>query len=108
MPVLSLVGLGSNLGERAARLDAAVAALAATPGVVVRARSQDHETEPIGGPAGQGPFLNAAVALETTLGPRDLHRRLRTIEAEAGRVRAVRWGERTLDLDLLLFGDQTI
>lgn len=98
------IGLGSNLGDRAAVLDAAVAALATTPGVTVRAVSSRYETAPVGGPPGQGAFLNAAALLETALDPHSLHERLRTIEQNAGRVRHVRWGERTLDLDLLLFG----
>jgi 2-amino-4-hydroxy-6-hydroxymethyldihydropteridine diphosphokinase len=101
----ALVGLGSNLGDRRAILDGAAAALAATPGVARVDLSPYHETAPVGGPAGQGPFLNAAAALATTLDPDALHARLRAIEAEAGRVRRVRWGERTLDLDLLLVED---
>jgi 2-amino-4-hydroxy-6-hydroxymethyldihydropteridine diphosphokinase len=108
MSTLALIGLGSNLGDRKATLDAAVAALAATPGVDVRAVSSYHVTEPVGGPGGQPAYLNAAVALETTLDPLALHGRLRAIEAEAGRVRRVRWGERTLDLDLLTFGDRIL
>lgn len=101
----SLIGLGSNLGDRKANLDLAVAALSKTPGVRVRAASRYHETLPVGGPSGQGAFLNAAVAVETTLGPETLLDRLQAIEDEAGRVRTARWAERTLDLDLLLFGD---
>src|SRR3712207_3797775 len=98
----ALIGLGSNLGDRRAILDAAGAALAATPGVVVRAVSSYHQTEPVGGPGGQGAFLNAAAVLTTTLDPHALLGLLREIEARAGRTRSVRWGERTLDLDLLL------
>ena len=105
MSTLALIGLGSNLGDRRAILDGAVAALAGTPGVEVRAVSSYHETAPTGGPGGQGAFLNAAAALETTRDPGPLHALLRAVEAQAGRIRTVRWGERTLDLDLLLFGD---
>ena len=108
MGTLALIGLGSNLGERAANLGDAVAALAETPGVEVRGLSSFHETEPVGGPPGQGPFLNAAAALETTLDPFALHARLRQIEDAAGRVRSARWGARTLDLDLLLFSDRIL
>lgn len=108
MPTLALIGLGSNLGDRKATLDAALAALASTPGVTLRAASRYHETAPIGGPAGQGEFLNAAASLEVTLGPRALHTRLREIESEAGRIRTARWAERTLDLDLLLYGDRIV
>ena len=108
MSTLSYIGLGSNLGDREALLDFAVAALASTAGIVVQTVSSYFETAPIGGPSGQGPFLNAAAALETTLDPDALLNILHSIEAQAGRVRSVRWGERTLDLDVLLFGDQVI
>ncbi len=108
MPELVLISLGSNLGDRKALLDSAVASLSNTPDVTVRKISTYHETTPVGGPSGQGAFLNAAVALETTFDPEFLLDRLHAIEAEANRVRTVHWGERTLDLDLLLFGDRVI
>jgi 2-amino-4-hydroxy-6-hydroxymethyldihydropteridine diphosphokinase len=104
----ALIGLGSNLGDRHATLEGAIAALDATPGVRVRRVSAFHETEPVGGPPGQRAYLNAAAALETTLDPLELLHVLQTIEARFGRVRTVRWGERTLDLDLLLFDDRVI
>jgi 2-amino-4-hydroxy-6-hydroxymethyldihydropteridine diphosphokinase len=104
MGTLALIGLGSNVGDRGAHLDRAVAALAETPGVAVVAVSSYHETAPAGGPAGQGAFLNASARLDTDLAPLDLLHRLLEIEAEAGRVRTVRWGERPLDLDLLIYG----
>jgi 2-amino-4-hydroxy-6-hydroxymethyldihydropteridine diphosphokinase len=104
MGTLALIGLGSNVGDRRAHLDRAVAALAETPGVAVVAVSSYHETIAAGGPAGQGAFLNASARLDTDLAPLDLLRRLLEIEAEAGRVRTVRWGERPLDLDLLIYG----
>lgn len=104
----AMIGLGSNLGDRAATIDGALAALAATPGVRIERVSTIRETEPVGGPTGQGPYLNAAAALETTLEPVDLLRVLQAIETRCGRVRTVRWGERTLDLDLLLFDDRII
>jgi 2-amino-4-hydroxy-6-hydroxymethyldihydropteridine diphosphokinase len=105
---VALIGLGSNVGDREATLKGAIAALGNSPGVVVRSVSSFHETEPIGGPAGQGMFLNAAAVLDTTLDPLELLKILQAIEARFGRVRTVHWGERTLDLDLLLFGDQVI
>jgi 2-amino-4-hydroxy-6-hydroxymethyldihydropteridine diphosphokinase len=108
MARLAQIGLGSNLGDRKAILDGAVAQLRQTPELIVRSVSTYHETKPVGGPAGQGPFLNAAAVLETTLEPITLLHRLQEIEADAGRVRTVRWGERTLDLDVLLFGDEII
>ncbi len=98
------IGLGSNLGDRRAILDSALADLAQVDGVTLRAVSSYRETQPVGGPPGQGPFLNAAARLDTTLGPHQLLESLQTIEARAGRVRVVRWGERTLDLDILIFG----
>jgi len=105
---LVFIGLGSNLGDREAALNGAIAALGQTPGVVLRSVSSFHETEPVGGPAGQGMFLNAAAVLETTLDPFALLKILQEIENRFGRARTVHWGERTLDLDLLLFGDQII
>jgi 2-amino-4-hydroxy-6-hydroxymethyldihydropteridine diphosphokinase len=108
MGTLALIGLGSNLGDRKAQLDDAVAALAEARGVVLRSVSRYHETAPVGGPEGQGDYLNAAAVVETTLEPLELLHVLQEIEHRAGRVRAVRWGPRTLDLDLLLFGDEVI
>jgi 2-amino-4-hydroxy-6-hydroxymethyldihydropteridine diphosphokinase len=108
VPSVALVGLGSNLGDRKAALENAVASLAETPGVVVRKVSSLYDTEPVGGPPGQGRYLNAAAMLETSLDPFELLHVLQSIEADLGRVRLVRWGERTLDLDLLLFDDRII
>jgi 2-amino-4-hydroxy-6-hydroxymethyldihydropteridine diphosphokinase len=108
MASVALIGLGSNLGDRRAMLEGAIAALAATPGVQVRRVSSFRETEPVGGPPGQGAYLNTAAVLETTLEPPDLLHVLQAIEARHGRIRTVRWGERTLDLDLLLFDDRVI
>jgi 2-amino-4-hydroxy-6-hydroxymethyldihydropteridine diphosphokinase len=108
MPSLAVIGLGSNLGDRRAALEGAIAALGQTPGVVVQKVSSFHETDPVGGPAGQGKFLNAAAALETALDPSQLLNVLQEIERRFGRVRTVHWGERTLDLDLLLYGDRII
>jgi len=102
------LAMGSNLGDRKAILDAAVAALAETSGIVLRAVSSYHETKPVGGPGGQGEFLNASAAIETSLEPLALLNTLKRIEFQGGRVRTVHWGERTLDLDLLLFGRQVI
>lgn len=108
MTTLAVIALGGNLGDRKAILDRAIAAMAGTEGIVVRRVSTYHETAPVGGPSGQGAFLNAAVAVETSLHPQALHAALRAIEAEAGRVRKVRWDARTLDLDLVLFGDTVL
>jgi len=108
MATTALIALGSNLGDRKANLDLAVASLSATPGVTVRAVSPYHQTTPIGGPDGQGAFLNAAARLETDLDPFELLQALHAVEAKAGRVRAVRWGERPLDVDLLTYGRRRI
>jgi 2-amino-4-hydroxy-6-hydroxymethyldihydropteridine diphosphokinase len=108
MPSRALIGLGSNLGDRRAALQSALAQLSATTGVVVVKVSSFHETAPVGGPEGQGLFLNAAAALHTTLEPVPLLQLLLDIEARHGRVRTVRWGPRTLDLDLLLFDDRIV
>lgn len=106
--ITAYVALGSNLGDRAAHLDAAMAALRATAGIEVTAMSSVHETEPVGGPP-QGPYLNAVVALRTALSARDLLERLLEIEAERGRLRGpVRNAPRSLDLDLLLYGNERI
>jgi 2-amino-4-hydroxy-6-hydroxymethyldihydropteridine diphosphokinase len=97
--------LGSNLGDRSATLRRAIELLAAAPGVVVAPTSGHYRTAPIGGPAGQGEFLNAAARLETSLAPDELHGVLRRIETDLGRERVERWAARKLDLDLLLYGD---
>lgn len=98
------VGLGSNLGDRERHLTGALQRLERTPGVRVLARSSWYETDPVGGPDGQPPYLNGALSLETRLGPRDLLRLLHAIERAEGRRRGVRNGPRTLDLDLLICG----
>ncbi len=105
-PVRAVVGLGSNLGDRRARLTDAVAALRARGDVV--AVSPVYETEPVGGPAGQDRYLNVVVELVTADGPRQLLARCRELERAAGRVRTVRHGPRTLDADVLLVGDEVV
>jgi 2-amino-4-hydroxy-6-hydroxymethyldihydropteridine diphosphokinase len=104
----ALIGLGSNLGDRRKTLERAIRALGDVPGVSVTRASAFLETEPVGGPPGQGMYLNAAAEIETSLGPIELLGVLQTIERRFGRVRTVRWGQRTLDLDLLLYEDQII
>jgi 2-amino-4-hydroxy-6-hydroxymethyldihydropteridine diphosphokinase len=108
MSSFALIGLGSNLGDRPTNLNGAISALGWVPGVKVRLVSSFHETEPVGGPPGQGLFLNAVALLETDLEPLPLLHVLQEIESRFGRQRTVRWGERTLDLDLLLFDDRII
>lgn len=96
----AFVGIGSNLGDRRAYLAGAVAALPDVVGV-----SPVYETDPVGGPGGQGPFLNAVVELATDLTPHQLLGAAQAAEAAASRVRRERWGPRTLDVDILLVGD---
>jgi 2-amino-4-hydroxy-6-hydroxymethyldihydropteridine diphosphokinase len=106
--VRALIGLGGNLGEVRERLDAAIAALDAQPGVAVVARSRFYRTPPWGN-TDQPDFVNAAIAVETSLTAVDLLDVLLATERAFGRVRdGERWGPRTLDLDLLAYGDQVI
>jgi 2-amino-4-hydroxy-6-hydroxymethyldihydropteridine diphosphokinase len=102
------IGLGTNLGDRAAMLRAALEQLAAEPGIEVVGVSPVHETEPVG-MTDQPRFLNAAAAVETELPPREVLDRLLGIERRLGRTRdGPRFGPRTIDLDLLLYGDELI
>ena len=98
----AFLGLGSNIGDRRETLRAAVAAI---PDLV--AVSPVYETEPVGGPE-QDSFYNIVVELETERTPRELLEVCRELEAAAGRVRKIRWGPRTLDVDVLLVGDLTV
>lgn len=106
MTVTAYLALGSNLGDRQQTLERAVTALADTPGVRLGRRSALYETAPVGGPAGQGAYLNAALEVHTTLSADDLLARMLAIEADLGRVRGLPDAARTIDLDLLLFGDE--
>jgi 3-oxoacyl-[acyl-carrier protein] reductase len=108
MAVFAYIGMGSNLGDRSGALDRALELLAATSGIAVQRVSARHETAPVGGPTGQGPYLNAAAVLSTELEPLPLLRVLQRIETQLGRVRTEHWGPRTLDLDLLLFDGRIV
>jgi 2-amino-4-hydroxy-6-hydroxymethyldihydropteridine diphosphokinase len=103
------VGLGANLGEREKTLRRAVELLGAEPGIEVVAVSSFRETDPVGY-LDQPAFLNGACAVETEVGPRELLERLLAVERDLGRERGTgpRWGPRTIDLDLLLYGDVTV
>lgn len=103
------IALGSNLGDSAAILDAAVRQLDESDGITVEAVSPSIETEPVG-PIEQGAFLNAACVVSTVRSPRQLLNRLLEIEADHGRIRsdAAKWGPRMLDLDLLLYDDRIV
>jgi 2-amino-4-hydroxy-6-hydroxymethyldihydropteridine diphosphokinase len=101
--VRAFVGLGSNLGDRWSHLRRAVDQLRAGNRAPVTAVSRVYETEPLGGPEDQGPYLNVVVELAVSPGadPYRLLEECRRLEASAGRVRSVRWGPRTLDADVL-------
>jgi 2-amino-4-hydroxy-6-hydroxymethyldihydropteridine diphosphokinase/dihydroneopterin aldolase len=100
-----VLALGSNLGDRLGTLQRAVDALAATPGLDVMAVSPVYETVPVGGPE-QPDYLNAVVVAETSQAAGDILRRAQAIEAASQRRRDVRWGPRTLDIDVIVYGDQ--
>lgn len=104
--IRALVSLGSNEGDRVAHLDNAIRQLRALPHSHFLRESSRRATAPIGGPGGQGVFLNSAAVIETELSAAELLAALQTIESASGRVRATRWGPRTLDLDLLLYGEE--
>jgi len=99
-----VLALGSNQGDRLATLQGAVEALAGTPGLTVAAVSPVYETDPVGGPE-QPDYLNAVVLVEGDLAPRALLERSLTVEAAFARTRDVRWGPRTLDVDVVAVGD---
>jgi 2-amino-4-hydroxy-6-hydroxymethyldihydropteridine diphosphokinase len=100
------VALGSNLGDRESHLAFARARLARLPDTRLLAVSRVEETAPLGPP--QGPYLNQMALLETGLDPGELLAHCRTIEQERGRERRERWGPRTLDLDIVRFGERTV
>src|SRR5262245_38853484 len=103
-----LVALGSNQGDRIGALLGALDVLRRNPAIRVAGVSSFFETMPVGGPAGQEKFFNAAARLETELGPTDLLAVLLDIEQRHGRQRREVCGPRTLDLDLLLYGDHIL
>jgi 2-amino-4-hydroxy-6-hydroxymethyldihydropteridine diphosphokinase len=97
-----VVALGANLGERIAALQLAVDTLRAMPDFEISAVSSIFETDPVGGPE-QPEYANAVLLARTSLAPIELLHRLQGIEATSGRIRDVRWGPRTLDLDIIDF-----
>ena len=100
-----LIGCGSNVGRRRDFLDRAIELIRFMPGVSLLAVSRFRQTRPIGGPAGQEPFLNGACLIETDLSPHDVLAMLSAVENTLHRERVERWGPRTIDLDLLLYDD---
>ncbi len=106
-PVRCALGLGSNLGDTRATLEAAIRRLSATDGILLVARSSDYRTPPWG-PVPQDDFRNCCVVIDTTLAPADLLKRCLEVETELGRVREVRWGPRTIDIDVLIYGTEQV
>jgi 2-amino-4-hydroxy-6-hydroxymethyldihydropteridine diphosphokinase len=104
--VSAFLGLGSNLGDRLGTLQRAVELLQATDGVEVVRSSRVYETAPVG--PSQPEFLNAVVEVSSDLEPRDLLAACAAVERELGRVRAERWGPRTIDVDLLTYDEMTV
>ncbi len=108
VPVRAYIGLGSNLGDPVVRIEQGRRAIAALDGVREQAFSSLYRSRPLG-PQDQPDFINAVMAVDTTLPAQDLLRALQAIETAQGRVRSgERWGPRTLDLDLLLYGTACI
>lgn len=103
LPALAYIGIGSNTGDRLYYVEHSLKLLARDPQITLQARSPIYETAPVGGPP-QGLFLNAAASLKTSLPPTLLLRRLLAVEKTLGRERRERWGPRTIDLDLLIYG----
>jgi 2-amino-4-hydroxy-6-hydroxymethyldihydropteridine diphosphokinase len=103
----ALIGLGSNVGDRLQFLQRAVKHLGETIGVEVRDVSSVYETEPVG-PAAQAWFLNAVVVVYTSLSPVTLLQQTQAIERALGRETTYHWGPRTIDLDILLYGDTQV
>ena len=109
LPTPVLLSFGSNLGNRHETLNDAWRVLGQTPGIQTVRLSRFYETEPVGGPAGQPMYINAAGIIETILSPPlKLLETLQNIESDFGRVRTERWGARTLDIDILLYDDQVV
>jgi 2-amino-4-hydroxy-6-hydroxymethyldihydropteridine diphosphokinase len=104
----ALISLGSNVGDRRGTLDHAVELLSETSHLRVVEHSAFYATAPVGGPSGQGEFLNGAAIVETKLKSQELLAELQRIEQALGRQRHERWDARTIDLDLLLYGNQRL
>ena len=103
-----LLSFGSNLGNRHETLDGAWHVLEQMKSVETVRLSSFYETEPVGGPAGQPKYINAAGIIQTSLPPMELCQILQKIETHFGRIRTERWGARTLDIDILLYGNRIV
>lgn len=107
MTEIAYIALGSNLGDRHAHLEFARGAIASLPRTRILDATLPEETEPFG-PPGQRPYLNQMIAIDTGLDPHELLAAVQDIENRAGRTREVRWGPRTLDLDIVRFGSRHV
>jgi 2-amino-4-hydroxy-6-hydroxymethyldihydropteridine diphosphokinase len=105
--VRAYIGLGSNLNNPPQQIRQAIAAIAQLPQTTLIATSSFYETPPLG-PKDQPDFVNAAIAIDTQLEAHTLFEQLQAIEIQQGRVKTRHWGERTIDLDLLLYGNECI
>ena len=103
--VRAILALGSNLGERQGTLHSAVAELVDRPEVRLQNVSPVVTTKPVGGPAGQADFLNMIIAIDTRLSPEELLAHCQAVELAHHRIREVRWAARTLDVDIISYGD---
>ena len=106
--ITAYLGIGANLGKRLEQLRTAREKLGAEKGITLLPSSPLYETDPVGGPAGQARYLNGVIEIGTSLEATELLATCRRIEGEAGRTRTVRHGPRTLDLDLLLYGEHCL
>ena len=104
----SLIAFGANLGDPAACFDRTCRRLSGHQQITLVARSRHYTTAPVGGPAGQPDFLNAALLIETSLSPQELLLLLNQVELDLGRQRQARWDQRVIDLDLLLYDTVTV
>lgn len=106
--IVCYLGIGSNLGDRKRNIMQAVKKINALKDTEVIKLSKIIETDAVGGPANQNKFLNAVLKIKTDLAPFVLLKKLKKIEKELGRTRAIRHGPRTIDLDILLYGNRII
>ncbi len=106
--VTCYLGIGSNLGDRRINIKSAVEKIGKLKEAQVIKLSKITETAPVGGPCGQGKFLNAVLKIRTNLSPLTLLKKLKQIEKSLGRKKTVRFGPRTIDLDILFFGGRII
>ncbi len=102
------IGIGSNLGNRRKNIASAIKKIKALADTKAIRMSKIRETNPAGGPKGQGKFLNAVLKIKTAISTDQLLKKLKKIEREIGRKKTVRWGPRVIDLDILLYAEKVI